>query len=143
MFEKLEGFIIPVSEDNKLFNNLESFDFESTCAPTEEIKERQTRTWVGKHVPFSVSISSKLVDEFIFLYNKDPQKLIIVFVTNLELLAEQSKLEIRKKIQTVKVAVNEGMKKIFDQLNEQGINYSSNQFEYLKVCVEDSEEADI
>ena len=44
LFEKLEGFSLPVSEGNKLFNNLAIFDFESICVPTEEIKETQTTT---------------------------------------------------------------------------------------------------
>ena len=35
LFEKLEGFNLPVSEDNKLFNNLAIFDLESICVPTE------------------------------------------------------------------------------------------------------------
>ena len=92
LFEKLEGFSPPVSEDNKLFNNLAIFDFESICVPTEELKETQTTTWIGKHVPISVSISSNLIDESIFLYNKDPQILINDFVSKLELLAEKSEL---------------------------------------------------
>ena len=29
LFEKMEGFNIPVSKDNTLFNNLAIFDFES------------------------------------------------------------------------------------------------------------------
>ena len=122
-FEKLEGFSLPVSKGNKLFNNLAIFDFESICVPPEELKATQTTTWLGKHVPISVSISSNLIDEAIFLYNKDPQNLIIDFVSNLELLAEQSKLEMRKKFQGIEVVVNEKMKKIFDQLNERGKNF--------------------
>ena len=90
LFEKLEGFSLPVSEDNKLFINLAIFDFESICVPTEKLKETQTTTWSGKHVPISVSISSNLIDEPIFLYSKDPQSLIIDFVSKLELLAEKS-----------------------------------------------------
>ena len=35
LFEKLEGFNFPVSEDNKLFKRLAIFDFESICVPTE------------------------------------------------------------------------------------------------------------
>ena len=143
LFEKLEEFSLPVSEDNKLFNNLAFFDFESICVPTEELKEKQTTTWIGKHVPISVSISLNLIDEPIFLYNKDPQNLIIDFVSNLELLAEKSKLEMKTKFQDIEVAVNERIKKIFDQLNERGENYSSNKFEYEDECIEDSEEADM
>ena len=44
LFEKLEGFSLPVSEGNKLFNNLADFDLESICVPTEELKETQTTT---------------------------------------------------------------------------------------------------
>ena len=143
LFEKLEGFNIPVSEDNKLFNNLAVFDFESIFVPTEELKETQTTTWFGKHVPISVSISSNLIDEPIFLYNKDPQNLIIDFVSNLDMLAEKSKLEMRTKFQDIERAVNERMKKIFDQLNERGKFFLSNKFEYEDECIEDSEEADM
>ena len=122
LFEKLEGFNLPVIEVNKLFNNLAFFDFESICVPTEDLKETQTTTWIGIHVPISVSLSSNLIDESIFLYNKDPQNLINDFVSNLELLAEKSKLEMRTKFQDIEVAINEIMKKIFYQLNERGKN---------------------
>ena len=100
-FEKLEGFSFPVSENNKLFNNLAIFVFESICVPTDELKD--ANYYLDRNnVPISVSISPNLIDEPIFLYNKDPQNLIIDFVTNLELLAEQSKLEMRKIIKILK-----------------------------------------
>ena len=143
MFEKLEGFNLPVSEDNKLFNNLAFFDFESIFVPTEELKETQTTTWIEKHLPISVSVSSNLIDEPIFLYNKDLQNLLIDFVSNLELLAEKNKLEMRTKFQDIGVAINERLKKIFDQLNERSKNYSSSKFEYKDDCIEDSGEADM
>ena len=83
LFEKLEGFNLPVSQDNKLSNNLAVFNFELICVPTEELKETQTTTCIVKHVQFSVSISSNLIDEPTYLYNEDPQNLIIDFVSNL------------------------------------------------------------
>ena len=52
--------------------------------------------------------------------------LILDFVTNLELLVEQSKLEMREKFQNVEVAVKQRIKKIFHQLNERGKNDSTN-----------------
>ena len=67
LFEKPEGFSLPVSEDNKLFNNLAFFNFETICVHTEELGETQTTTWIGKHVPIPVSISTNLIDEPIFL----------------------------------------------------------------------------
>ena len=54
LFEKLEESNLPISEDNKLFNNLAIFDFESICVPTEELKEKQTR--IGKCSNFSLCI---------------------------------------------------------------------------------------
>ena len=95
-----------------------------------------------ENVPISVSVSSNLIDEPISLNNKDPQNLIIDLVANLEVLAEKSKLEMRTKFQDIEVAVNERKKKSFDELNERGKNYSSNQFGYEDECIEDSEEAD-
>ena len=74
------------------------------------------------------------------MYNKDPQNLIIDFVSKLELLAEKSKLEMRTKFHDIEVAVNERMKKIFDQLNERG---KSNKKEYKDECIKDSAEANV
>ena len=75
LFKKLERFSLPVSEDNKLFNNLAIFDFESICVPTEELKETQTTTWIVKHVSISVSISSNLIDEHIFFLQQGSTEL--------------------------------------------------------------------
>ena len=71
------------------FNNLAILDFESICVSTEELKETLITTWNGNHVPVSISILSNLIDEPIFLHNKDPQSLITDFISNLELLAEK------------------------------------------------------
>ena len=79
MFEKIEGIGLPAFKDNKFFNNLAIFAFESICVLTEELKETKTTTSIGKQVPISVSISSSLIVEPIFLYNKDPQNLIFDF----------------------------------------------------------------
>ena len=57
LFENLEGFNIPVSKDNTLFNNLDIFNFDSICVSSDELKAIQTTTWIGKHVPIFVSIS--------------------------------------------------------------------------------------
>ena len=58
-------------------------------------------------------------------------------------MAEQSKLEMRKKFQDIETALNERMKKIFDQLSEHGKNYLSKKIENEDECIEDSEEADM
>ena len=46
--KKLDGFNIPVSKDNTLFNILAIFDFESICVPSDELKATKTSTWVKK-----------------------------------------------------------------------------------------------
>ena len=92
ILEKLDGVKIPYLEHQKLFSNVAVFDFESICLPTEELKATETTTWTAKHVPISVSISSNLQDDPIFLCEKDPEFLITAFVSCLELLAEKSKL---------------------------------------------------
>ena len=67
IFEKLDGFNIPYTEDQKLISNDAVFDLGSICVPTEEVKATETTTWIGKHVPISVSISSNLQDDLVFL----------------------------------------------------------------------------
>ena len=61
LFDKLDSFSIQYTDDQKLFNNLAVFDFESICIPEEKFKNTKTTTWIGKHVPISVSISSNLI----------------------------------------------------------------------------------
>ena len=83
------GSILSTKKKQTLFKNVAIFDFESICVPSEELKPTETITWIGKHEPISVSISSNLLDKPIFLCDKDPQSLINDFVANLELLAEK------------------------------------------------------
>ena len=97
LFKKLDGFNIEYTKEQTLFKNVAIFDIESICVPSEELKPTETITWIGKHEPISVSISSNLLDKPIFLCDKDPQSLIIDFVANLELLAEKNKTEMQSK----------------------------------------------
>ena len=143
IFEKLDGFNIPYTEDQKLFSNVAVFDFESICVPTEELKATETTTWIGKHVPIFVSISSNLQDAPIFLCEKDPELLIIAFVSSLELLAEKSKLQMRTKFQDIENTVNDRVKKIFDKLNATTLTKSLEVFDYEDECVEDGDEDDM
>ena len=66
IFDKLDSFGIQYTDDQKLFTNLAVFDFESICIPEEKFKNTETTTWIGKHVPISVSISSNLIAKPIF-----------------------------------------------------------------------------
>ena len=109
----------------KIFSSLAVFELESSCVSTEDLKETQTTNWTGKFVPFSVFFSSNLVDGDLFLYDLDPQIMIVDFICNVNLLVKQSKLELRTKFHDVEVAIKERKKKKFDQLKERCKRYSS------------------
>ena len=67
LLEKLDAFNIPSRIEQKVFKNLAKFDFESNCVKEENsYKQTETTTWIGKHVPTSVTISSNLIMEPIF-----------------------------------------------------------------------------
>ena len=90
-FEKLDAFNFPYRNEQKMFMNLAIFDFESICVKeANSYKQTETTTWIGKLVPISVSFSSNLIPEPIFLCNDNPHHLISSFITALEGLATQS-----------------------------------------------------
>ena len=95
LFEKLDAFNIPNRNEQKLFKNLAILDFESICVKEDSYKQTETTTWIGKHVPLSVSISSNLIPEPIFLCNANPHNLISYFITALEGLTTQSKTQMK------------------------------------------------
>ena len=95
LFDKLDSFGINYMSEQKLFKNLKIFDFESICVQEETFRDTITLTWIGKHVPISVSISSNLVEEPIFLCNSDPHHLVASFIGALENLASQSKAKMK------------------------------------------------
>ena len=118
LFDKLDAFGISYNDDQKLFKNLAIFDFESICVPTEELKDTNTTTWIGKHEPISVSISSNLIEEPVFLCDKDPKNLIVSFVETLEELANKSKTEMQAKFASIQEIINSRVKAIFEKLKE-------------------------
>ena len=94
-----------------LFINI--FDFVSLCDPLDELEATQTTTWIENHVAIYLSKSSNLINESIFLHNKNSQKLIVDFVINLELLAEKSKHEMRTKFRDFERLGMSGCQKLF------------------------------
>ena len=57
LFDKLVSFGINYTSEKKLFKNLAIFDFESVCVQEEAFRDTFATTWMGKHVPISVSIT--------------------------------------------------------------------------------------
>ena len=95
LFEKLDAFNTQYGSEQKMFKNLAIIDFESICVKEESYKQTETIIWIGKHVPISVSISSNLIPEPIFLYNTNLHHLISSFIIALEELATQSKAKMK------------------------------------------------
>ena len=105
LFDEFDDFGIRYEEDQKLFKNLAVFDFESICVPSNELKDNNTTTWIVKHDPISFSISSNLLQEPVFLCNKDPKTLVVSFVEALEELVSESKEELLQKFSSIENAL--------------------------------------
>ena len=76
LFDKLDSFKIPYSDDQELFKNMAIFDFEPICVQEDKFRDVATMTWIGRHVPISVSNSSNLIEKPIFLCNSNPGALV-------------------------------------------------------------------
>ena len=58
-----------------------------------KLADTEITTWVGKHELISVSTTSNLHTEPIFITETEPHSLVLAFVNSLESLAEKNKLE--------------------------------------------------
>ena len=81
-----------------------------------EINNTATTSWIGTHVPVSVSISSNLLEEPVFLCEKDPNRLIISFVAQLEILAAKNKADLRPKFLPVEAEIKTKLSDISSRL---------------------------
>ena len=116
LFEKLDNFSIAYPDDHNLFSNFVVFDFEAICVQSVEINNTATTAWIGTHVPVSVSISSNLLDEPVFLCKKDPNRLIISFVAQLEILSAKNKADLKPKFLAVEAEIKDRLSDIYSRL---------------------------
>ena len=142
LFEKLDSFNIPYRNEQKLFKNLAIFDFESICVKENSYKQTETTTWIGKHVPNSVSISSNLIPEPIFLCNANPHHLITSFITALEGLATQSKAQMKLNFIEVETANKIKLCAILEQLNQRRTQ-AERVSNFVGDCMVEEEEKDL
>ena len=102
-----------------MFKNLAIFDFQSICVKeASSCQQTETTTWIGKQVPFSVSLSSNLIPEPIFLRNANLHHLISSFITAPEGLATQSKTQMKLNFFEVEIANKIKLCAILEQLNQ-------------------------
>ena len=142
LFEKLDAFNIPHKNEQKLFKKLAIVDFESICVKEDSYKQTETTTWIGNHVPVSVSISSNLLPEPIFLCNANPHHLILYFITNLDGLATQSKAHIKFKFIDVETAIKIKLCAVLEQLNQRR-NRAEKLSNFVDDCIVEEEEQDL
>ena len=142
LFDKLDSFDIQHTVEQKLFINLAVFDFESICIPEEKFKNTKTTTWIGKHNPISVSISSNLIDIPIFLCISNARDLVEFFIDAVEGLTTQSKAQMKLKFLEVETAIKSKLTRNLHSLNERCCR-NQRVFEFEDQCFEDdSEEKD-
>ena len=139
LFDKLDSFDIQYTDDQKLFGNLAVFDFESICIPEERIKNTKTTTWIGKHVPKSVSTSSNPIAMPLFLCNFNPRDLVESFIEAVDCLATQSKGQIKLKFLEVKTAIRSKLTQTLQSLKERRCR-NQRVFELEDLCFEDDNE---
>ena len=139
LFGKLDSFGIQYTEDQKLFTNLAVFDFESICILEEKFRNTETTTWIGKHVPISVSISSNVIAKPIFLCNSNPRDLVESFIDAVEGLATQSKAQMKLNILEIETAIKCKLTQILEALNERRCQ-NQRIFEFGDHCFEDDNE---
>ena len=139
LFDKLDSFNIQYTDDQKLFTNLAVFDFESICIPEEKFKNTETTTWIDKHVPISVSLSSNLIAKPIFLCNSNPRDLVESFIDAVEGLATQSKAQMKLKFLEIETAIKSKLTRTLESLNERRCR-NQRVFEFEDHCFEDDDE---
>ena len=139
LFDKLDSFGIEYTDDQKLFTNPAVFDFVSICIPEQKFKNTETTTWIGKHIPILVSISSNLIAKPIFLCNSNPRNLVESIIDAVEGLATQSKAQMKLKFLEIETAIKSKLTRTLESLNERS---SRNQrvFEFKDHCFEDDNE---
>ena len=139
LFDKLDSFGIQYTDDQKLFTTLAVFDFESICIPEGKLKNNETITCIGKHVPITVSISSNLIAKPIFLCNSNPRHLVESFIDAVESLATQSKAQRKLKFPEIETEIKSKLSRTLESFNERSC-YNQRRFEFEDHCFEDGNE---
>ena len=113
LFDNLVSFNIPYPDDQKFFKNMALLDFGTICVQEDKFRDTETTTWIGKHVPTSVSISWNLIEQPIFSCKSNPRALIEFFVDALDRLAPQSEAQMKLKFLEVETNVKSKLNQSF------------------------------
>ena len=135
LFDKLGSFDIQYTDHQKLFGYPVVFEFESICIPEENFRNTEAKTWIGKHAPISVSISSNLIATPFFFCNSNPRDLVEAFIDAVEVLATQSKAQMKLKFLETQTAIKSKLTLTLDTPNERCCR-NQRVFEFEDHCFE-------
>ena len=94
------------------------FGFESICLQEDKIHDTDTTAWIAKHHPKSVSISSNLIEQAIFLSTYNPAALVKSFFDALDGLATQIKERTKLKFLEIDTSVKTKLNQTVSSLND-------------------------
>ena len=118
LFDKFVSFNFPYFDDQKLPKDLAIVVFESICVQKDKFRDTDATKLIGKQVPISVSISSNLIEQPIFMCNSNPAVLVESFVAAFDGLALQSKEQMKLKFLDIENSVKTRLNPIFSTLNQ-------------------------
>ena len=139
LFDMLDSFGIQCTHDQKLFNDLVVFDFGSICIPEEKFKNTETTTWISKHIPITVSISSNLLALPMILCIFQPSGLVESLIDAVEGLATLRKAQIKLKGLEVGSAIKSRLTRTLEPLKERRCR-NQRVFDFEDHCFEDDNE---
>ena len=84
----------------------------------ENFKDAKTTTWIGKHIPIFISISSNLAEKPIYLCKTDPHHLVASFIGALENLASQSRAKLENLFPDIETTVNIKLGSVLEKLTQ-------------------------
>ena len=139
LFDKLDLFDIQYRDDQKLFNILASFDFESIRIAEEKFENSETTAWIGEHVSISISITSNLIAMPISLCNSNPCDLVESLLDAAGSLVTQSKAQMKLKVLEVETTIRSKLTRTLEPLKERRCR-NQRVFEFEDQCFEDDNE---
>ena len=120
--DKFESFHVTYTDNQKLFNNMAIFDIESICVDDESCRDTKTTTWIGKRIPLSVSISSNLIQETIFLCDPNSRDVVSSFIDALENLATKCKTQLKMIFLQIETAIKSRLAGILETPNQRRVH---------------------
>ena len=118
------------------------FDCESDCVQEDKFRDKITATWIRKHFPVFISLSSNLIEELIFLGHSNPGALVESFVVALDGFATQSKSQTKLEFLEVETTVKSKLNQLFFAFRQRHC-HKKPVIAIEHRCAEEEEEQDV